>query len=41
MTTGQNVINKRERQHLEGLWWAVALIWAGLVIAADSLGVLL
>jgi hypothetical protein len=31
---------KRERQRLVGLWWAVALIWAGLVFGADNMGVL-
>ncbi len=30
----------KERERLESLWWAGALIWAGLVFAADSLGVL-
>jgi hypothetical protein len=29
---------RKERQRLEGLWWAVALIWAGLVLGADSMG---
>lgn len=28
------------RKRLESLWWAGVLIWAGLVFAADSLGVL-
>ncbi|HSR19684.1 MAG TPA: hypothetical protein VLL49_02105 [Anaerolineales bacterium] len=31
---------KKERQRLEGIWWAVVLIWAGLVFGADSMGVL-
>ena len=31
MTIEQNTGEKKERQRLEGLWWAVALIWAGLV----------
>jgi len=29
---------RRERQRLKGLWWAVVLIWAGLVFGADSMG---
>ncbi|HSG16162.1 MAG TPA: hypothetical protein VLE70_07560 [Anaerolineae bacterium] len=29
---------RKERSRLESLWWAGALIWAGLVFAADSLG---
>jgi hypothetical protein len=30
--------DRRERRRLEGLWWAVVLIWAGLVFGADSMG---
>ncbi len=40
MTIQQNVSEKKERQRLEGMWWAIALIWAGLVFGADSLGIL-
>ncbi len=40
MTIEQNTSMKKERQRLEGLWWAVALIWAGLVLGADSMGFL-
>ena len=40
MTFEQNISKKKERQRLEGLWWAVVLIWAGLVFGADSMGVL-
>ena len=40
MTVEQNISVKKERQRLEGLWWAVALIWAGLVFGADSMGIL-
>jgi len=29
---------RRERRRLQGLWWAVVLIWAGLVFGADSMG---
>jgi hypothetical protein len=29
-----------QRKRLEGLWWAGVLIWAGLIFAADSLGIL-
>ncbi len=29
---------RRERRRLEGLWWAVVLIWAGLVFGADRMG---
>ncbi len=31
---------RKERSRLEAIWWAGALIWAGLVFAADSLGLL-
>jgi hypothetical protein len=31
---------RKERKRLEAIWWAGALIWAGLVFAADSLGLL-
>jgi hypothetical protein len=34
----QNYSERKERQRLAGLWWAVVLIWAGLVFAADSMG---
>ena len=33
-------VERKERKRLEALWWAGALIWAGLVFAADSLGLL-
>jgi hypothetical protein len=38
MTTKQKYSERKERRRLEGLWWAVVLIWAGLVFAADSMG---
>jgi hypothetical protein len=31
---------RKERSRLEAIWWAGALIWAGLVFAVDSLGLL-
>ena len=31
---------KQARKRAEGLWWAGALIWAGLVFGADSLDLL-
>jgi hypothetical protein len=31
---------KHARKRAEGLWWAGALIWAGLVFGADSLDLL-
>ncbi|MGW8144796.1 MAG: hypothetical protein ACWGN2_10400 [Anaerolineales bacterium] len=47
MTTEQEFVvaehrhgKSRERKRLEGLWWAVVLIWAGLVFGADSMGLL-
>jgi hypothetical protein len=40
MTIEQNESEKKERQRLEGFWWAVVLIWAGLIFGADSMGVL-
>jgi hypothetical protein len=32
--------NRRERKRLEGLWWGVVLIWAGLVFGANSMRLL-
>jgi hypothetical protein len=29
-----------ERHRLSGLWWAIVLIWAGLIFGADSFGLL-
>ena len=45
MTDEQNFMaaefeDTEERKRSEGLWWAGALIWSGLVFAADSLGYL-
>jgi len=40
MTIEQNTRENKERQRLEGLWWAVVLIWAGLVFGAGILGLL-
>ncbi len=40
MTVEQKENEKKERQRLEGLWWAVVLIWAGLIFGAESLGLL-
>ena len=40
MTIEQNESERKERQRLEGLWWAVVLIWAGLIFGADSMGLL-
>jgi hypothetical protein len=31
---------QEQRKRIESLWWAGVLIWAGLVFAADSLGIL-
>jgi hypothetical protein len=37
----EEMVDKMEvRKRYEGLYWAGALIWAGLVFGADSLGVL-
>jgi hypothetical protein len=38
MITENRHSDRRERRRLEGLWWAVVLIWSGLVFGADSLG---
>jgi hypothetical protein len=45
MTTEQEFLTierkyneRKERRRLEGLWWAIVLIWAGLVFGADSMG---
>ena len=46
ITEQENVVieqkknQKKDRQRLEALWWATALIWAGLIFGADSLGLL-
>lgn len=40
LTAEQKKSEKKERQRLEGLWWAVVLIWAGLVFGADSMGLM-
>ena len=37
-TIEQKYSERKERRRLEGLWWAVVLIWAGLVFLADSMG---
>lgn len=34
----QKYSERKERRRLEGLWWAVVLIWAGVVFGADSMG---
>ena len=39
MTIEQKYNERKERQRLQGLWWAVVLIWAGLVFGADSIGI--
>jgi hypothetical protein len=39
MTTKQ-YNKRRERKRLETLWWAVMLIWAGLIFGADSVGLM-
>jgi len=31
---------QEQRKRIESLWWAGVLIWAGLIFAADSLGIL-
>jgi hypothetical protein len=31
---------QEQRKQIESLWWAGVLIWAGLIFAADSLGIL-
>jgi hypothetical protein len=33
-------IRRLERQRLKGMWWAGTLIWAGIILAAESLGML-
>ena len=41
MSNEQTMTNwKQDRRYLEALWWAGALIWAGLVFGADTLGYL-
>ena len=36
-TIEQKYSERKKRLRLEGLWWAVVLIWAGLVFLADSM----
>jgi hypothetical protein len=40
MTVEHRHSDRRERRQLEGLWWAIVLIWAGLVFGADSMGLM-
>jgi len=40
ITIKQKYSRRKERRRLEGLWWAVALIWAGLVFGADGMGLI-
>lgn len=41
MSNEQGTINwKQDRRYIEAIWWAGALIWAGLVFGADTLGYL-
>lgn len=40
MVTEYRHTKRRERKRLEGLWWAVVFIWAGLVFGADSMAIL-
>lgn len=37
MTVEHRHSDRKERRRLEGLWWAVVLIWAGLIFGADSM----
>jgi hypothetical protein len=37
-TFEQKYSERSERQRLKGLWWAVVLIWTGLVFAVEGLG---
>jgi hypothetical protein len=40
MTVEHRQSNRKERRRLERLWWAVVLIWAGMVFGADSMGLM-
>jgi hypothetical protein len=40
MTIEQKYDERKERRRLEGLWWAIVLIWAGLVFGADGMGLM-
>lgn len=47
MTTEQDAFHfehrhsrRKERQRFTGMWWAVVLIWAGLIFGAESLELL-
>jgi len=40
MTTDQTILTEEKPRRLDAFFWAGALIWAGLIFAADSLGFL-
>ncbi len=40
MTFEQITTESKERDRLEGLWWAMVIIWAGLVLCAESMEIL-
>ncbi len=40
MAAGSEASDRAIRKRAEGLWWAVALIWAGLVFGAEALDLL-
>jgi hypothetical protein len=37
---GQNHSQNRARQRLRQMWWAAVLVWAGVVLGADNMGLL-
>lgn len=40
MATERDKSEKEGRKRLEGLWWGVAIVWAGIVFGAESLDLL-
>ncbi len=38
ITIEQKYDRRKEHRRLEGLWWAIVLIWAGLVFGAEGMG---
>jgi hypothetical protein len=40
MVTEMKAWKHHKRKHVEGIYWALVFIWAGLVFGSDSLGVL-
>ena len=40
MATEMNELGQTQKKHIEGIYWAVVFLWAGLIFGLDTLGVL-